>query len=577
MASAGRDRNNSRRFPSECTIRANIRKSDNVPHSILSRDCRDMSGETRPMTTPATLLHRALLALLLSGASLAAADPVKTAAETGLLLGPDTTVITGPLDEHGYPDYVAALNERMAEGVAREDNFWVLMWPLLGNAERSSEEYVAAVERMLEVQIDRQPRLGAGNATVNQAFTSAPGKEVVVLTRPWTRDEAPELADWLDRHADELKQVEIACRRPQAYAPLIASPTGSMRVVSILLPHAQQLRGVARLVTARALLHIGEGTHEAAWQDILTLHRLALQSERGFTLIESLIGYAIRSMALAPLSHWIARSELSAAELDAHWVELAPLMQLSSLARSVDLERYMYLEVVQSLAARRGTSPDEVSLLDSFPGAATSADDLALIDSLRNARKLLFQFAFLASDVNETLRYGNRMYDELVAVLKEDQHGVRAVRLKQIEARTEQDSRKFRTTGALAKTYLFSSREELRQMPGMALFGVLMPAMASVETAYTRTQTYPRLVRGAFLVRRHLSDGGDLPLDLSEISGADTADLTDPFSEGEVLLLADKRGLVLYSVGPNGIDNAGKRQDEGDQCDDIRLVLPVAP
>src|SRR5947209_19365192 len=47
-------------------------------------------------------------------------------------VGTDTTYVTGPLDSHGYVDYVTALNERLGKGITPENNANVLIWQALG-------------------------------------------------------------------------------------------------------------------------------------------------------------------------------------------------------------------------------------------------------------------------------------------------------------------------------------------------------------------------------------------------------------------------------------------------------------
>ena len=51
----------------------------------------------------------------------------------GLLvtISKETTYITEPLRADGYPDYVAALNQRFSQGVTPENNAAVLFWILI--------------------------------------------------------------------------------------------------------------------------------------------------------------------------------------------------------------------------------------------------------------------------------------------------------------------------------------------------------------------------------------------------------------------------------------------------------------
>ena len=52
----------------------------------------------------------------------------------------ETTYFTEPLREDGYPDYVAALNRRMSEGVTPENNAVALWWQAMGPSEIDVED-----------------------------------------------------------------------------------------------------------------------------------------------------------------------------------------------------------------------------------------------------------------------------------------------------------------------------------------------------------------------------------------------------------------------------------------------------
>ncbi len=52
-----------------------------------------------------------------------------------LIISKETTYITEPLDELGYPDYAAALNQRMSNGVTPENNAAVLLMQAAGPKE----------------------------------------------------------------------------------------------------------------------------------------------------------------------------------------------------------------------------------------------------------------------------------------------------------------------------------------------------------------------------------------------------------------------------------------------------------
>src|SRR5262245_13886792 len=53
----------------------------------------------------------------------------------GFTIGKETTFVTGPVDEKGFIDYPAALNERLGQGVSAENNAVVLLRQALGPEE----------------------------------------------------------------------------------------------------------------------------------------------------------------------------------------------------------------------------------------------------------------------------------------------------------------------------------------------------------------------------------------------------------------------------------------------------------
>ena len=73
------------------------------------------------------------------------ADPLRrrAVAEIGLQFGPQTTVITEPLTDEGYPDYVEFLNRRRRAGVKPEENFWAAMWGATGNVGGPGGMYIS--------------------------------------------------------------------------------------------------------------------------------------------------------------------------------------------------------------------------------------------------------------------------------------------------------------------------------------------------------------------------------------------------------------------------------------------------
>src|SRR3972149_5613301 len=68
-------------------------------------------------------------------------------------------------------------------------------------------------------------------------------------------------------------------------------------LIGMSLEGIQQSRDVARVLSTRAMWHLGEGRHADAWRDLLAVHRWARLVGQGQMLIEQLVAIAIDGIA----------------------------------------------------------------------------------------------------------------------------------------------------------------------------------------------------------------------------------------------------------------------------------------
>ncbi len=73
------------------------------------------------------------------------------AADITIRPAPETTLITEPLDDDGYVDFVAAINHEWSDGVTPENNAAVLIWTALG-AEPLPETHREDFFRLLGIE-----------------------------------------------------------------------------------------------------------------------------------------------------------------------------------------------------------------------------------------------------------------------------------------------------------------------------------------------------------------------------------------------------------------------------------------
>jgi hypothetical protein len=484
----------------------------------------------------------------------------------------DTTFVTGPRDADGRIDYVAALNERMRQGITPASNANVLLFQVFGPRPEGADMPPAfykwlGVEPPPEkgdylIGLFRYARdnLGAAQADIDALYDQL-GR---ASEAPWTAKDYPAIAGWLKANEKPLALTLKATRRPHYYLPLVAAEgnRGGAVLIGALIPSVQRCRELASALPARAMLRAGEGRHDEAWQNLIACHRLARLVARGGTLIEALVGYAIEAIASGADLNYLGRARLSTRQIKDCLHDLRRLPPMPALADKMDLtERFMFLDVVMAV--------DRIGLqsLESLVGEP-------LLPKARDARA---RRTLEDIDWDAVLRTGNRWYDRVGTALRAPD---RKTSEKQLD-RIEQDIRKFRqdvmTAGGLGNAFLAARGAAARgKLFGDALMALLLPSARKVHAAADRTEQIQRNLQLAFALEAYQREHGRYPDKLEALAPDYLPRIEGDVFSGKPLIYRPVRSAyLLYSVGVNGQDDQGRSYDDDPPGDDLRVRMPL--
>jgi len=237
-----------------------------------------------------------------------------------LVISEETTRITGPLTAEGYVDYFKALEERTypPELATDENGFrvFVRLFGDLGSYHNISDEdrefYRLQMYEKLGLDPDVPPTLALPEYlyTVLKNYYEAKGEEGWHLDRdkkepgllPWTLEEYPMLADWVNDIVEPLDAIAEALRKPVFVFPMLQGPVsmeeGTPQNLYTVFPSEMQLfRSLSRFFCARAGYRIGQGDIDGAIEDKITVHRLGRLVAQSGSTIPLLVGLAIEGMA----------------------------------------------------------------------------------------------------------------------------------------------------------------------------------------------------------------------------------------------------------------------------------------
>lgn len=388
---------------------------------------------------------------------------------------------------------------------------------------------------------------------------------------PWTEDQFPELAKWLQDNQKMLEIIHEASLRDQWYYPVFDQKDKDGKpvpLIAMLLPHVQKMRGLARAFLIRANLHLANNEPEKAWDDLQTCHRLGRLTARGPTLIDFLVGVAMNSMASHAELRLLSDTKLTEKQIDRFLDDLTRLKPMPQVAANVNITERMLFNDCVSLIRDGHLSISE-------------------LEGLTSEEKGPFEQPFLRAlvDWGVVLKKGNEAYDELVAALEIQDVDKRRTRLVEIDQKWKEIRSKFDASSIL-KDYVKTGSASAVASDRMAdvMISILMPALRAVDTAQLRClQTNQNLLL-AFQLQKFKARTGSYPDSLEALETALSITVPQDLCTNAPLHYSKTdTGYLLYSVGTNGIDEGGKSWNDpplnaqGVRGDDnvVRMPVPV--
>jgi hypothetical protein len=479
----------------------------------------------------------------------------------------ETTVVTGPLDKDGYIDYVTALNQRLSQGATPANNANVLIWKALGPRPEGSAMPPEFFDWM---GIEAPPERGNYYVDVYRYLRGFVADDVLIeqsdeaASRPWTSKEYPHFAGWLKANEKPLALVVAGTKRSHYFSPLVAGRTieGPGPLIAALLPAVQRCRELAHTFCIRAMWHLGEGRHDAAWQDLLACHRLARHVGSGGTLIEGLVGIALDHIASAADLTFLAHAKRNARQLRDCLRDLQQLPPLLAMAERVGLtERFICLDML-TRTERSGLRSWE-PLLEDAQAAAADPKVQAILATLH---------------WDPSLRTLNRWLDRLVDAMHVKDRPSRQKQLAQIDQELRTLKAKLGDVTNLRKLLLDGKQSVAarNQLVGDALCVMLIPAVSRVQQASDRIEQVQRNLQLAFALAVYHREHGRYPEKLDALAPRYLAQVPqDLFSGRPLIYRPAAKGYLFYSVGVNGVDDQGRGYDDDPPGDDLSVRIPL--
>jgi hypothetical protein len=485
----------------------------------------------------------------------------------------ETTYITEPLRSDGWPDYVAALNQRASKGVTPENNAVVLLWKAMGPREidaKCRERYfrslgMAPLPEQGDYFLDLDTFIARREAARKPAET-IPAVDAVwdqlwlAMKRPWSKREFPLLAEWLAANEKPFALLLEASNRPRFYDPVVCGDKGSLSDAP--LSGFQRCRRVSQAILARAMLRLGDGKVDEAWADLVTCHRFAkLLADDSATVIQAIIAETVMIAVCAGDQALLQHVNLTASQIEKMRRDLAKLTPEPKLAEIMGVgERFLILEWV-AITAREG------------PLAKSALGDAV--------ESLLIAVGRPTVKWDVVLRTCNQWYDRVAdagrrATLAEQKRAFDNI--FDCDLGTEVAAASNGTSVRAARS---AGRRDVSRQIGVILITLDLHTIMVAENAAFRPAMQFKLTKLAFTLAAYRADHGAYPARLAALVpkyvAAVPKDVFD--NDADLHYAREGDGYLLYSVGINGKDDGGKDYDDrksGEDWDDLVVRMPAA-
>jgi hypothetical protein len=294
-----------------------------------------------------------------------------------------------------------------------------------------------------------------------------------------------------------------------------------------LLPHLSKLKAGTRLLSAEALDHALSNRPEAALDSLVASLRLGHSLSNEPVIISHLVQIASYALTVRALENILNRTTIPPALLSTLDTELARTENSLNLTRALVGERSMNIGIFENPATMGNGG--SMTTAESFSVSAYRLSGLYYSDF---KTYLEFMDLFLAGSQKPPS-------ERLVAFHQVEQ---------ELEKRMSQGRWKM----------LFTS--------------LLIPALTRTGEKGVRVTADLRLARLALMILTYKSaHDGKLPASLADLAGVSL----DPFDDQPLRYRQTETGFLIWSIGPDGIDQNGQPRPRNSSDDAYDLLFTI--
>jgi len=476
-------------------------------------------------------------------------------------ISPQTTYLTEPLATEFYGiDYQSVIEQQLDPGVPPEANGFRLLTETFGRpffGEKFKDEHWHRLCQYLDLPTDIEPIL-TFTTWRDYEQTLEPEEQEIIKTcsterrLPFSEEAIPIVRRWLNENDAAFDLFVVAIHKPGLSAPPLFD--GMFDTVYV---NDATCREMARGLQVRVRYRLSVDEIDKAWDDVLALYRIGEQHRRGvWNVMSSLIRGGITERANLSAESVMLHSDWTAVEIRRKVEKIMPFQQPLREEEIRYILRHERLTALYSLT-HMANGTHGFNVLSSSdeqccprPGADSWFEKINMY--------LLVRTGIIMEIVNQRFDELEQWYfSDDMELVYEDPIGDKYYFLK--------------------KFFWYGHFGVAQRLMSPILIDMLCPAVEAWRTANKRQEAEVSLLRLVFALEAHHRDNdGKYPEVLDDLQGRYMDEIPlDPFSGESFRYILEDGGFLLYSVGPNGIDEEGRGYNDTPKGDDLRRRMPL--
>ncbi len=343
---------------------------------------------------------------------------------------------------------------------------------------------------------------------------------------------------WIQEQEGALELIVEGSQRPYYWRTYKSGGDNPNVMLGVLLPNLSEFRLLARALRLRAGLSAEQGRYEEAFDDMKSCYRFGQHLRGDKFLVEQLVGITLEVISVQTIRDIAGKYEIDSTLLTDLQRSFEKIIADENFKASLEAERMAVYDEIQRCFTdgRFGGGHLYLYRINSLAGFHQNDVEELVFETIFSPQQWprAMKVLFAHPNKEQTREATDRFYDFWTRLY-------------------------LKTPGQIKADRIDPGKEASKIIEGNVFLQILAPSLARVNQIACRNKTEVHATVAVLALLRYHKDKGSFPEDLEQLirAGYLKQPPDDVFSDKPLVYRKTEDNFILYSVGPDFIDDGG--------------------